>query len=59
MRVVYREREFIDRYRCIDHEKVRYFDKSWTVEGTSLIYFKSGQFTTFSIGKEDVIRIEA
>ena len=58
MKVVYRERVFLDRYRCIDYEKVRYFDKSWTVEGISLIYFKSGQFTIFSIGNEDIIRIE-
>lgn len=55
MKVTYRERNFIDKYRCIDRPITRNFNTRWEVGG--LIYFKLGQFTIFSIAKEDIISI--
>lgn len=55
MKVTYRERNFIDKYRCIDRPITRNFNTIWEFGG--LIYFKLGQFTIFSIAKEDIISI--
>lgn len=58
MIVTYRERKFLDKYRCIDNLATRYFDKKWEVEGCGLIYFRRGQFEVFTIAKEDIISID-
>lgn len=55
MKVIYRERNYIGDYKCIDHARERYFSYSWEVGG--LTYFKRGQFETFSIATEDIISI--
>ena len=55
MKVIYRERNFIDTYKCIDHTRERNFSYSWEVGG--LTYFRRGQFETFSIANEDIISI--
>ena len=46
-KVTYKERNFLDRFRCIDTLVTKPFDTSWKVGG--LTYFKHGQFTIFSI----------
>lgn len=56
MKVFYKERNYLDKYRCIDKERMRFFDKSWKVGG--LTYFKHGEFTTFTIETNNIIRIE-
>lgn len=56
MKVYYKERNFLDKYRCIDNEKMRFFDTSWEVGG--LTYFKHGQFTIFTIETNMITRIE-
>ena len=55
MKVTYRERIFIDQYRCIDREVTRCFDKSWVVGG--LTYFKLGQFTIFTVDTDFIIEV--
>lgn len=55
-KVVYRERTFLDKFRCIDREESRVFHKSWASGG--LTYFKRGQFEVFTIATSDIIRIE-
>lgn len=56
MKVIYKDRIFLDKYRCIDKTKTRYFDKSWVVGG--LTYFKRGEFDIFSIATDEIIKIE-
>ena len=55
MKVTYKERNFIDKYECIDIELTRNFDTSWEVGG--LTYFKLGQFNTFVIETDFIISI--
>lgn len=55
MKVIYRERTFLDRYRCIDRTVSRNFDTSWKCGG--LTYFKHGNFTVFSVETAFIISI--
>lgn len=56
-KVTYKERIFLDKYKCIDNIKTRYFVYSWVVGG--LTYFKQNQFNVFTIANEDIISIES
>lgn len=55
MKVTYRERHFLDKYRCIDREVTRSFSKSWQVGG--LTYFKQGEFTIFTVETDFIVNI--
>ena len=55
MKVTYIERNFIDKYRCIDRQRTRIFDKSWKVGG--LTYFKLGEFTVFTVETNFILDI--
>lgn len=55
MKVTYKERNFIDEYKCIDREVTRNFDTSWKVGG--LTYFKQGQFTIFTVETDFIVSI--
>ena len=56
MKVTYKEKTFIDKYRCIDREVTRFFDAKWEVGG--LTYFKQGQFTIFTVETNFIISME-
>lgn len=55
MIITYRERHYIDRFRCIDH-KIKISVLSYFVQG-SLIYAKVDAFNLKVIAKEDIISI--
>lgn len=55
MKVTYRERTFLDKYRCIDREVTRNFDTKWNSGG--LTYFKHGQFTVFTVETDFIVSI--
>ena len=55
MKVTYRERTFLDKYKCIDREVTRHFDTSWNSGG--LTYFKHGQFTVFVVETDFIVSI--
>lgn len=54
MKVTFKERNFIDKYRCIDREVTRNFDTSWTAGG--LTYFKKG-FNIFTVETDFIVSI--
>lgn len=56
MKVTYRDRRFIDKYRCVDRERQVVFCKTWWVGG--LLYGYLDRFNTMTIAREDIIRIE-
>ena len=59
LKVIYRERVFIDTYKCIDYPKELYA-RSYFTGGISeeLYYFRLNEFNYKSLAKEDVISIE-
>ena len=54
MKVIYKDRNFLDRFRCIDSVKERFFDSCWTSGG--LTYFKQG-FNCFTVETACIIEI--
>ena len=59
LKVIYRERHFLDKYRCIDYTR-ELFAYSYWQDGISgeLYYFKVDRFNYKVIGIEDTINIE-
>lgn len=57
-KVTYRERYFLDKYRCIDLERTAIFTSMFIPDGTSIAYFKVGEYGYLSICLSDVIKIE-
>lgn len=57
-KVIYRERRFLDKFRCIDTEKSFNYQKKWKPEGTSLWYFQNG-YQIKTLADEDIIREES
>ena len=59
VKVIYRERQFIDKYKCIDNLKELYA-RSYFTSGISgnLYYFRLNEFNYKTLGKEDIISIE-
>ena len=56
VKVTYRERHFIDRFRCIDYKREL---KAWDYwQSGGLYYFKVDRFNYKVIGIEDTINIE-
>ena len=56
VKVTYRERVFIDRFRCIDYKKEL---KGWSYwQSGDLYYFKVDRFNYKVIGIEDTTSIE-
>ena len=59
LKIIYRERIFIDTYKCIDNLKELYA-RSYFTGGISgdLYYFKVDRFNYKSLSAEDIISIE-
>ena len=56
VKVIYKERHFIDRFRCIDHKKEF---KAWSYwQSGGLYYFKVDRFNYKVLGIKDTISIE-
>lgn len=57
MKITYRKRTFIDRFKCIDKIiKINVIKRAFT-QG-DLIYFKKDAFNYLVLSKSDVIQIE-
>jgi len=54
--ITYRERVYLDNYRCIDYERKCIMRRSWIVGG--LLYGYINQFNVKSIALEDIISRE-
>lgn len=59
LKVIYRDRVFIDTYKCIDNLKELHAHSYFT-SGISgdLYYFKLNEFNYKTLAKEDIISIE-
>lgn len=59
VKVIYRDRIFLDRYKCIDNLKELYA-RSYFTGGISgdLYYFRLNEFNYKTLSKEDIISIE-
>ena len=59
LKVTYKERHFISKYRCIDYTK-ELFAYSYFVGGISeeLYYFRLNEFNYKTLGKDEIISIE-
>ena len=59
VKVIYRDRVFIDTYKCIDNLKELYARNYFTggISG-DLYYFRLNEFSCKTLGKEDIISIE-
>ena len=59
LKVTYRERHFINKYRCIDYTK-ELFAHSYFTSGISgdLYYFRLNEFNYKSLNADDIISIE-
>ena len=56
LKVTYRERVFIDKYKCLDYKKEL---KAWSYwQSGGLYYFKVDRFNYKVLGVEDTISIE-
>lgn len=56
VKVIYRERHFLDRFRCIDYKKEFKALSYWQSGG--LYYFKVDRFNHKVLSVEDTINIE-
>ena len=56
VKVTYRERHFLDKYRCIDYTRELFAHSYWQDGG--LYYFKVDRFNYKVIAVEDTINIE-
>ena len=59
LKVIYRDRHYIDKYKCIDNLKELYARNYFTggISG-DLYYFKLDRFNYKSLSAEDIISIE-
>ena len=59
LKVIYRDRIFLDRFRCIDNLKELYAHSYFTggISG-DLYYFRLSEFNYKTLSKEDIISIE-
>lgn len=59
VKVTYKERHFINKYRCIDYTK-ELFAHSYFTGGISgeLYYFRLDEFNYKTLGKDEIISIE-
>ena len=56
VKVTYRERVFIDRFRCIDYKREL---KAWDYwQSGNLYYFRLNEFNYKTLGIEEIISIE-
>lgn len=56
MKVTYRVRTFIDRYRCIDKVSTIYLHKAWWYG--NILYGYADRYNVKTISKDDIISIE-
>ena len=56
VKVTYRERHFLDKYRCIDYTRELFAHSYW--QSGSLYYFKVDRFNYKVLSVEDTINIE-
>lgn len=59
LKVTYKERHFINKYRCIDYTR-ELFANSYFTGGISgeLYYFRLNEFNYKTLGKDEIISIE-
>lgn len=59
LKVIYRERHFIDKYKCIDYTR-ELLANSYFVGGISkeLYYFHLNEFNYKTLGSDEIISIE-
>ena len=59
LKIIYRERQFINKYKCIDNLKELYA-RSYFTSGIlgDLYYFRLNRFNYKTLAKEDIISIE-
>ena len=59
VKVIYREKQFINKYKCIDNLKELYA-RNYFAGGISgeLYYFRLNEFNYKTLAKEDIISIE-
>ena len=59
LKVTYRERHFLDKYRCIDYTRELFAHSYWQggISG-ELYYFRLNEFNYKSLAKEEIISIE-
>ena len=59
LKVIYRERQFINKYKCIDNLKELYAHSYFTggISG-DLYYFRLSEFNYKTLSKENIISIE-
>lgn len=56
VKVIYRDRIFIDTYKCIDYKREL---KAWSYwQSGNLYYFKLDRFNYKTLGKSEIISIE-
>ena len=56
MKITYRERRYLDRYRCIDTPTTFYAESIWSQGG--LLYCRTDRFNIKVIEKDFIIKIE-
>ena len=56
VKVIYRERHFIDRFKCIDYKKELKALSYW--QSGELYYFRLDRFNCKTLSKEEIISIE-
>ena len=56
VKATYRERHFLDKYRCIDYTRELFAHSYW--QDGDLYYFKVDRFNYKVLGIEDTISIE-
>lgn len=57
MMITYRQRRYLDKYKCID-TPVRVRVKGLAFSNGELLYYKKNDFEYFTIAKEDILSIE-
>lgn len=58
MKLIYRERMMLDRYKCIDKEETFYYESFDKPKDTSLYYFRDG-YNLKTVSEEDIIEISS
>ena len=59
VKITYRIRRMIDRYRCVDnYNEITVPILPEPAPGTSLYYIKTDRFNYMVLGKDDIIKVE-
>ena len=58
IKVTYRQRTMLDRYRCVDGIHTVTAQSKWKPAGTGLWYLKVNRFNVVTVADEDIIKVE-